>query len=89
MRPAGEVAAGLCAGARALRARDVVAVGLVGGDQPPAVDVGALDHVILDQWRRNNGVDHRLLALLAPVAGKLGDAAPTTKMTDLAIHGTR
>ena len=89
MRPAGEVAAGLYAAARALRARHIVAVDIVGGDQAPAADVGALDHVILDQWSRNNGVDHRLLALLARVTGKLGDAPPAAQMTELALHGTK
>ena len=48
-----------------------------------------LDHVILDQSSRNNGADHRLLALIARVTGKLGDAPPAAQMTELALHGTK
>ena len=45
MQPADEVAAGLYAAARALRARHMVAVDIVGGDQATAANVGALNVV--------------------------------------------
>ena len=84
-RRSGEVTAGaadLCASARTVRARDIVVAGHVGGDQAPAAFVGALHHC-----RKHDGVLRRALALLAPVPGKLADAAPASHMTDLALHG--
>jgi hypothetical protein len=85
-RRAGEAAAGidgLCAAARTMRARDIVLVGLRGGDQALAAD--ALDHCPRSIRRRQ---PRRLLALLARVRRKLADAAPTAHMTALALHGT-
>jgi len=66
-----------------MRARDIVLVGLRGGDQALAAD--ALDHCPRSIRRRQ---PRRLLALLARVRRKLADAAPTAHMTALALHGT-
>ena len=95
-RRAGEAAAGidgLCAAARTMRARDIVLVGLRGGDQALAAD--ALDHCPRSIRRRQScprsirrRQPRRLLALLARVRRKLADAAPTAHMTALALHGT-
>jgi hypothetical protein len=76
-----------------MRARDIVLVGLRGGDQALAAD--ALDHCPRSIRRRQScprsirrRQPRRLLALLARVRRKLADAAPTAHMTALALHGT-